>query len=91
MWDILARHGMMPALPYQLGFGRLICLCPEQGAGFCAFPQGRNPMSKNCTSQLGLFDSTNLGWGFDLGLGGSSGASRFREIPVEGERASAPA
>ena len=36
-------------------------------------------MSKSCTSQLGLFDSTSLGgWGFDLG--GTSGSSRFREI-----------
>ncbi|RYF09219.1 MAG: lactate dehydrogenase, partial [Deltaproteobacteria bacterium] len=47
-------------------------------------------MSKNCTSQLGLFDSTSLGWGFDLGLGGSSGASRFRETEQE-ERVPAPA
>ena len=48
-------------------------------------------MSKTCVSQLGLFDTTSLGWGFDLGLGGSSGASRFRETPVEDERAPVPA
>ena len=42
-------------------------------------------MSNNCTSQLGLFDSTSLGWGFDLGLGGS-GASRFRETADEDAR-----
>ncbi len=47
-------------------------------------------MSKNCASQLGLFDSTSLGWGFDLGLDGSSGASRFRELPDDDERAPAP-
>ena len=42
-------------------------------------------MSKTCTSQLGLFDSTSLGWGFDLGLGGSGG-SRFRETADEDAR-----
>ncbi|MGI4954545.1 MAG: phosphoadenosine phosphosulfate reductase family protein [Janthinobacterium lividum] len=26
VWDILARHGVVPALPYQLGFGRLSCM-----------------------------------------------------------------
>ena len=36
-------------------------------------------MRKTCFSQLGLFDSTSLGWGFDLGIGGSPGAGRYRE------------
>jgi len=36
-------------------------------------------MRKNSFSQLGLFDSTSLGWGFDLGIGGSPGAGRYRE------------
>ena len=36
-------------------------------------------MNQKCRSQPGLFDSTSLGWGFDLGIGGSVGASRFRE------------
>ncbi len=26
VWDILARHGVVPAIPYQLGFGRLSCM-----------------------------------------------------------------
>jgi len=26
VWHILARHGVVPALPYQLGFGRLSCM-----------------------------------------------------------------
>ncbi|GAV36867.1 hypothetical protein ROTAS13_04556 [Roseomonas sp. TAS13] len=26
MWDILARHGVVPAIPYRLGFGRLSCM-----------------------------------------------------------------
>ena len=26
VWDILARHGVLPAIPYQLGFGRLSCM-----------------------------------------------------------------
>ena len=25
VWDILARHGVVPAIPYRLGFGRLSC------------------------------------------------------------------
>ncbi len=36
-------------------------------------------MSKICSAQLGLFDSTSLGWGFDLGIGGSVGNARLRE------------
>ena len=40
-------------------------------------------MNKTCSSQPGLFDSTSLGWGFDLGIGGSAGASRFRETTDE--------
>ncbi len=36
-------------------------------------------MSKTCSSQLGLFDSSSLGWSFDLGVGGAAGAGRFRE------------
>jgi hypothetical protein len=36
-------------------------------------------MTKTSSGQLGLFDSTSLGWGFDLGSGGSSGRARFRE------------
>ena len=36
-------------------------------------------MNKTCSNQLGLFDSSSLGWGFDLGCGGAAGASRFRE------------
>ena len=26
VWDILARHGVVPAAPYRLGFGRLSCM-----------------------------------------------------------------
>ncbi|WP_145144428.1 phosphoadenosine phosphosulfate reductase family protein [Roseomonas gilardii] len=26
VWDILARHGVVPAIPYRLGFGRLSCM-----------------------------------------------------------------
>ncbi len=48
-------------------------------------------MSKNCSSQPGLFDSTSLGWGFDLGIGGSAGASRFRETAEEDIPVAAPA
>jgi len=40
-------------------------------------------MSKTSFSQLGLFDSTSLGWGFDLGGGGSTGANRFRGTPID--------
>jgi N12 class adenine-specific DNA methylase/SAM-dependent methyltransferase len=39
-------------------------------------------MPKSSSSQLGLFNSSSLGWGFDLGLGGAPGARRFRE-PVD--------
>jgi adenine-specific DNA methylase len=45
-------------------------------------------MSKSNNSiQLGLFDSTSLGWGFDLGIGGSTGGRRFRE-PIDEDIAS---
>ena len=37
-------------------------------------------MSKNCASQLGLFDSTSLGWGFDLGLDGGA-IKRRQPVP----------
>ena len=47
-------------------------------------------MSKTSSSQLGLFDSTSLGWGFDLGIGGSAGSARFRETSDE-EAPPAPA
>ena len=43
-------------------------------------------MSKTSGNQLGLFDSTSLGWGFDLGAGGSAGGRRFRE-PADEDRA----
>jgi len=48
-------------------------------------------MSKTCSSQLGLFDSTSLGWGFDLGTGGSAGTARFRETVDEDQISSAAA
>ena len=44
-------------------------------------------MSKTNPSQLGLFDSSSLGWGFDLGPGGSTSGSRFREIADDDDRA----
>jgi hypothetical protein len=44
-------------------------------------------MSKSNSTQLGLFDSTSLGWGFDLGIGGSTGGRRFRE-PIDEDIAS---
>jgi N12 class adenine-specific DNA methylase len=46
-------------------------------------------MSKSSSSQLGLFDSSSLGWGFDLGLGGATGARRFREPADEDVQSSA--
>ncbi len=47
-------------------------------------------MSKSSPSQLGLFDSTSLGWGFDLGQG-SAGSNRFHETSDSDDRAvSAP-
>ena len=42
-------------------------------------------MSKLRDLQPGLFDSTSLGWGFDLGTGGSSGTARFHEIPSDAD------
>jgi adenine-specific DNA methylase len=36
-------------------------------------------MPKSIPSQLGLFDTTSLSWGFDLGNAGSAGTRRFRE------------
>ena len=51
-------------------------------------------MSKTCSDQLGLFDSSSLGWGFDLGASGAAGASRFRETSDhdgdDSERAAPP-
>ncbi len=41
-------------------------------------------MNKTCSNQLGLFDSSSLGWGFDLGGGGTTGAGRFRETSDDG-------
>jgi N12 class adenine-specific DNA methylase/adenine-specific DNA methylase len=46
-------------------------------------------MSKTSSNQLGIFDSTSLGWGFDLGMGGSSGSARYREPSDEIDVASA--
>ena len=47
-------------------------------------------MTKSSPSQLGLFDSTSLGWGFDLGHG-SAGSNRFHETSDSDDRAvSAP-
>lgn len=43
-------------------------------------------MAKSTSSQLGLFDSTSLGWGFDLGIGASTGGRRFR-APADGDSA----
>ncbi len=37
-------------------------------------------MTKSNADQLGLFESTSLGWGIDLGIGGAPGASRYREV-----------
>ena len=51
-------------------------------------------MSKTCSDQLGLFDSSSLGWGFDLGVNGAAGDSRFRETSDDdgddSERAAPP-
>jgi hypothetical protein len=47
-------------------------------------------MPKSIPSQLGLFDTTSSGWGFDLGIGGSAGARRFRETRDAIEDADTP-
>jgi len=44
-------------------------------------------MRKTSPSQPGLFDSTSLGWGFDLGQGGTTGSRRLRETTLEEDRA----
>jgi hypothetical protein len=49
-------------------------------------------MTKSSSSQLGLFDSTSIGWGFDLGIGGSTGSRRFGALANEDcESPAAPA
>jgi len=48
-------------------------------------------MNKTCSNQLGLFDSSSLGWGFDLGAGGTVGTNQFRETSDDdGESEPAP-